>query len=452
MPVVEAVGVVTERGEGLEAVLITRHLDYSLPFRTLFARGSVPDLRRRLLDAGAELLVRLHLGGFFWGDCSLSNTLFRRDAGALAAYLVDAETGELHPSLSDGQRLHDLAIAEENVAGELADVEAELGREGELHPEETASELVARYESLWDELMREEVFGDDTRYKIDERLHRLNELGFDVEELELVAGDDGGYRLRLNPRVVEPGHHRRRLHALTGLMAQENQARRLLNDLARYRAELDRAGKRPVPETVAVHRWLSEVFEPAVAAIPAELWGKRDAAEVFHEALEHRWFLSQQAGEDVGLMPAVEAYVEDVLRHAPDERAVLEPGAEAEETEWLERLSQLDAVDRDRRQRRVAAVALDHRDLVGDVLAARHLPEDGVLAVEPRGRVGRDDEELAPVRVRAGVRHRERAALDLVVVELVLELVARARRCRCPRGQPPWIMKSGMTRWKISPS
>ena len=327
LPVVDAVGVVTDRGEGLESALITRHLDYSLPFRTLFARGSVPDLRRRLLDAGAELLVRLHLGGFFWGDCSLSNTLFRRDAGALAAYLVDAETGELHPSLSDGQRRHDLMIAEENVAGELADVEAELGREGELHPEETAAELVARYETLWDELMREEVFTDDTRFKIDERLHRLNELGFDVEELELVADDDGAYRLRLNPRVVEPGHHRRRLHALTGLMAQENQARRLLNDLARYRAELDRAGKRPTPETVAVHRWLSEVFEPAVAAIPAELWGKRDAAEVFHEALEHRWFLSQQAGEDIGLMPAVDAYVNDVLRHAPDERAVLEPGS-----------------------------------------------------------------------------------------------------------------------------
>ena len=324
MPVVEAVGVVTERGEGLEAVLITRHLDYSLPFRTLFARGSVPDLRRRLLDAGAELLVRLHLGGFFWGDCSLSNTLFRRDAGSLAAYLVDAETGELHPRLSDGQRRHDLIIAEENVAGELADVEAQLGREGELHPEETASELVARYEALWDELLHDEVFGDDTRYKIDDRLRRLNDLGFDVDELELLAGDDG-YRLLFNPRVVEPGHHRRRLHALTGLMAQENQARRLLNDIARYRAELDRAGKRPVPETVAVHRWLSEVFEPAVAAVPAELWGKRDAAEVFHEALEHRWFLSQQADEDIGLMPAVDAYVENVLRHAPDERAVLEP-------------------------------------------------------------------------------------------------------------------------------
>jgi hypothetical protein len=324
MPVVDAVGVVTDR-DGLDAVLITRHLDYSLPFRTLFSRGSVPDLRSRLLDAGAELLVRLHLGGFFWGDCSLSNTLFRRDAGALAAYLVDAETGELHPSLSEGQRRHDLEIAEENVGGELADVEAELGREGELHPAETAAELVERYEALWDELTRAEAFAEDTRYKIDDRLRRLNELGFDVDELELVAGDEG-YTLRFNPRVVEPGHHRRRLHALTGLMTQENQARRLLNDLARYRAELDRQGGRPVPETVAVHRWLSEVFEPAVAAIPPELWGKRDAAEVFHEALEHRWFLSQERGEDVGLMPAVDAYVADVLRHAPDERAVLEPG------------------------------------------------------------------------------------------------------------------------------
>jgi hypothetical protein len=334
MPVVEAVGVVTDRGDDLEAVLITRHLDYSLPFRTLFARGGMPDLRRRLLDAGAELLVRLHLAGFFWGDCSLSNTLFRRDAGGLAAYLVDAETGELHAGfagLSDGQRRHDLQIAEENVMGELLDLEAELDRPGELKPEETAAELVARYGSLWSELTQEETFDDETRFRIDERLQRLNELGFDVEELELVAAGDGEYRLRFDPRVVEPGHHRRRLHALTGLNAQENQARRLLNDLARFRAELDRQGKQSVPETVAVHKWLSEVFEPAIAAIPAELWGKRQAAEVFHEALEHRWFLSQQAGEDVGLMAAIEDYVDNVLRHAPDERAVLEPTLPARE-------------------------------------------------------------------------------------------------------------------------
>ena len=87
----------------------------------------MPDLRTHLLNALAELLARLHLRGFFWGDCSLSNTLFRRDAGALSAYLVDAETGELHEQLSDGQRAYDIEIAQMNVVGELLDVDAEVG-------------------------------------------------------------------------------------------------------------------------------------------------------------------------------------------------------------------------------------------------------------------------------------------------------------------------------------
>ena len=332
MPVVDVVGVVAERGDDLDAVLITRHLDFSLPFRTLFSRGGVEDLRHRLLDAGAELLVRLHLAGFFWGDCSLSNMLFRRDAGALTAYLVDSETGELHPTLSDGQRDHDLEIARENFVGELLDVQAELAVELDTEPETIADDLVTRYQGLWDELVHEEVFGPDERYRIDERLHRLNELGFDVEELELVGGPDG-YHLKLHPRVVEPGHHRRRLLETTGLRAQENQARRLLNDLARYRAHLEEEAGRPLPTSVAAARWLVDVFEPAIAAIPPELWAKRQAAELFHELLEHRWFLSQQEGKDVGLMPAIDRYVEDVLRTMPDERQVLEPegGVHSEE-------------------------------------------------------------------------------------------------------------------------
>ena len=323
MPVVEVVGVAAGRRDELEAVLITRHLDYSLPFRTLFARGGVADLRHRLLDAGAELLVRLHLAGFFWGDCSLSNTLFRRDAGALTAYLVDAETGELHPTLSDGQRHHDLEIARENLVGELMDVGAEFGVALERPPEETADELVRQYGQLWDELVHDEVFAPDERYRIDDRLRRLNELGFDVEELELVA-DPGGYRLKLDPLVVEPGHHRRRLLETTGLRAQEKQARRLLNDFARYRAHVEDVEGRPLPTSVAAARWLMDVFEPAIAAIPIELHGKREAAEMFHEILEHRWYLSQRDGKDVGLMRAVESYVETVLRDVPYERTVLE--------------------------------------------------------------------------------------------------------------------------------
>ena len=255
LPVVEAVGIVTARGEELDAILITRHLEYSLPYRALFSGAAIPDLRTHLLNALAELLARLHIRGFFWGDCSLSNALFRRDAGALAAYLVDAETGELHGALSDGQRAYDLDIAQTNIVGELLDVDAEVGLPPDLDPDETGEEVVARYTSLWHELTREETFKPDERYKVDERLHRLNDLGFDVEEIQLDA-IPGGYRLRLDPHVVEPGHHRHRLLRLTGLDAQENQACRMLNDIARFREAEERKLKRAMSFSI-LQAWFS---------------------------------------------------------------------------------------------------------------------------------------------------------------------------------------------------
>ncbi len=323
LPVVEPVGIVTNRENELDAILITRHLEYSLPYRALFSGTAFPDLRTHLLNALVELIARVHLRGFFWGDCSLSNALFRRDAGALSAYLVDAETGELHGQLSDGQRAYDLDIAQQNVVGELLDVDAEVGLPPGLDPDETAQEIVDRYEQLWHELTRDESFAPDERYKLDERLHRLNELGFDVEEIRLDA-TPGGYRLSLDPHVVEPGHHRHRLLRLTGLDAQENQARRMLNDIARFREALERKEGRPLSETVAAARWRDEVFEPTVAAVPEELWGRLPAAEVFHQVLEHRWFLSEKAGKDVGIDEAVRSYVERELPNRPAERVVLE--------------------------------------------------------------------------------------------------------------------------------
>ncbi len=327
VPAVEGVGVVRERlpagsGPELEDVVITRYLEFALPLRLVIARRPLPDLLDRLLDAFVELLVRLHLAGFFWGDCSLSNTLFRRDAGALAASLVDAETCERHPQLTAGQRIYDLDIATENVYGELLDLEAELGDDGGRDPDVVIEEIRNRYERLWAELTAEETFAPGERHRLEERLRKLNELGFDVEEIELVASDEG-YRLRLEPSVVEPGHHRRRLLRLTGLVAQENQARRLLNDVTSYRAALEQDGDRFVSEAAAAGRWLAEVFEPAVAAVPVELRGKRAAAELFHELLDHRWRLSETTDRDVSLDEAIRSYVETVLRDATDEKAVV---------------------------------------------------------------------------------------------------------------------------------
>jgi tRNA A-37 threonylcarbamoyl transferase component Bud32 len=323
LPVVEAVGLVTGRDDDLDAVLVTRHLEYALPYRALFAGAAIPDLRTHLLNALVELLTRLHLRGFFWGDCSLSNALFRRDAGALSAYLVDAETGELHGRLSDGQRAYDLDIAQTNIVGELLDVDAEVGLPPDLDPDETGVEIGRRYESLWHELTKEEVFGADERFKVEERLERLNQLGFDVQEIQLET-TGRGYLLRLEPQVVEPGHHRHRLLRLTGLDAQENQARRMLNDIARYREALERKEKRTLPESVVASMWRQQVFEPTVAAVPEDLWARLPAAEVFHQVLEHRWFLSERAGKDVGIDEAVRSYVRSELPVRRPERIVLE--------------------------------------------------------------------------------------------------------------------------------
>ena len=101
----------------------------------------------------AWLLVDLHRAGVFWGDCSLANTLFRRDGDKIQAFLVDAETSEIHPALSDGQRAYDLEILVENVAFGLADLGAMQGRPDAFDDAVDAAETVrTRYASVWDEL------------------------------------------------------------------------------------------------------------------------------------------------------------------------------------------------------------------------------------------------------------------------------------------------------------
>ncbi len=324
--VVDAVGVVSGRtdddGEPLDSILITRHLDYSLPYRSLFLRASMSELWAPLLDSLAQLLVRLHLAGFFWGDCSLSNALFRRDAGALSATLVDAETGEMHDELSIGQRNHDLTIAEVNVAGELLDVAMGGGWQDEFDPAVIAEDLVARYESLWHELKPGVMLDAADAHGIDIRVRRLNDLGFDVSEVVVEESDDG-FQLRFRTAVVEAGHHSRLLLSLTGLDVQENQARRLLNDIRRHRADLERTERRPMPENLAAMRWMSEIFSPTIGAIPPDLGSKLEPAEMYHQILEHRWFASERQGSDVGMEEALNDYVATVLASLPDELHVI---------------------------------------------------------------------------------------------------------------------------------
>jgi hypothetical protein len=327
LPVVQAVGVVADRstpeGEPLDSALVTKHLRFSLPYRALFSRRIDADLETKLLDALAELLVRLHLAGFAWGDCSLSNTLFRRDAGALAAYLVDAETGQRHARLSDGQRDYDLDLARTNLGGELLDLQGAGLLPDTVDPVATAESVLDRYGLLWAELTQPQTVHADDWDRIEQRLRRLNELGYDVAQLE-VSELEGRPQVFVQTQVVEAGHHRRRLAQLTGLEVGENQARRILNDLDTYRAQAVMPGNDVDEVTVARH-WMSDVFEPVLETIPDALSAKLEPAEIYHEVLEHRWFLSEAAGHAVPLEKAAASYVENVLRFRSDEQAVLDP-------------------------------------------------------------------------------------------------------------------------------
>jgi hypothetical protein len=323
LPTVEPVGIVLDRvdahGEPLPAALITRHLEFSLPYRALFSTSLRQGTASRLLDALAVLLVQLHLAGFSWNDCSLSNTLFRRDAGAFAAYLVDAETGELHPSLSTGQRVYDLETAATNVAGELMDLQAGGRLHEGIDPIVTGVSLRTRYDALWDEITGPLVITREDRYQLDARVRRLNSLGFDVAELQVDTQADGEH-IHVAPKVVDAGHHTRRLLQLTGLDVEENQAQRLLNDLDSFRVKV---GLGQADEEIAAHRWVTERFERVMAEVPPELRGKLEPAQIYHEVLEHRWFMSERAGASVPFEEAISDYVRTILAEKPDEQSVL---------------------------------------------------------------------------------------------------------------------------------
>ncbi len=316
LPVVEPVGVVSDAPDVGDAVLITRYLDYSLPYWYLLGRGD-PILADRLMDAGVVLLVRLHLEGVFWGDCSLSNILWRRDAGAMMAYMVDAETTERRPTISERMRNYDIDIAVENVVGGLLELQASGRIDYDVDHIGIAESLRSRYEQLWSELTRVEEFDLDERWRIEQRVRRINDLGFDVEELSI---NRDGRTLAVQPVLIEEGHHARELRRRTGLEVQENQARRLLADIDQHKAWLERRDAESIPRAVATARWLAEVYQPVVDSIPPDMRSHLEPPEIFHQLLEHRYLMAEKRGGEVRTQEALDDYLAGVLLTTPQER------------------------------------------------------------------------------------------------------------------------------------
>lgn len=307
-PSVTAVGLVEDRwddpGAERSAALITRYVDFSFSYRELLEGAGFGERRRQMLAAFAGLLVELHLAGCFWGDCSLSNVLFKYDAMAIEALMVDAETAELHPELSDGQRLYDIDIMTINVAGGMADIAASRGVGIDDADTDLGEEMASWYEWLWDETTSETVIGTDERYRITERVRRLNDLGFTVDEVDLTT-TDGGTRLRVRPSVGPRNHNTRRLREITGIEASEWQARHLLSDIYHFAAgqRIEKSGDM----ALAAIRWRTERWEPAVRQIHAQA-SDDNVLQKYCDFLNFRYEASFAAGTDLGQEAALRSW------------------------------------------------------------------------------------------------------------------------------------------------
>lgn len=298
--------------QGKTGILITRYLEQALPYRILFQSRSLERYREHLLDAMAGLMVQLHLAGIYWGDCSLSNTLFRRDAGALSAYLVDAETAEISPDrVPPALRHQDLVIMEENIDGDLAEIEASgvpLVGNRNIHRRETGAYIRLRYQQLWEEITREEVINPGETYRIQERIRALNDLGFSVGEIALREAGSGN-QLRLKVVVTDRSFHHDQLQGLTGIVAEERQAREMMNEIQQVKAMLSQRYNRNTPLSTAAYYWMEKIYQPAARQLDPLVEQYGDLPELYCQVLEHKWFLSEQAHHDVGHQAAIEDFI-----------------------------------------------------------------------------------------------------------------------------------------------
>jgi len=161
---------------------------------------------------------------------------------------------------------------------------------------------------LWEEITREEILAKSESYRIHERIRALNDLGFSVGEIELIATGHGD-QLRMRAVVTDRDHHRHLLHSLTGLVAGERQAAEILNELREMRATLSRELQRSVPMSVAAARWRDTRFDPTVRHLASVPGVNADPVELYCELLEHKWYLSERARRDIGLEGAIDDFV-----------------------------------------------------------------------------------------------------------------------------------------------
>ncbi len=316
LPTVKPVGYgQLTRGDKQYSILFTRYLEASIPFRSLFVGNIIDRHQSHLLDAISGLLVQLHANGYYWGDCSLSNILFRYDAGALQAYLVDAETAEYHsPQLPPVLRYHDLEIMQENISGELTQLQTDNILSLSYPTQETGPYILQRYRELWEEITRETIINQNDLFRVQERVRALNALGFSVRDVEIKKADQGNI-LKFRVFVSDRNFHRNQLMEITGLSAEERQAQQIINEINELKVKLSQAGNPDISIEAVAYHWLEHIYKPIVDQLKPMLSNpnspkyESDPLEAYCQILEHKWYMSERAQHDVGHQAAVEDFI-----------------------------------------------------------------------------------------------------------------------------------------------
>lgn len=314
-----------EPDEEWAAAVITRYVAHAFPYRHLVSGIGFGHRRDALLDAFAGLLVELHLAGFYWGDCSLSNVLYRWDASSIEAVMIDAETSRIYDTLSTGQRVEDLAIMEMNVAGEMADIAAERGASLDEADLDLGADISTRYHSLWTELTTALVVGAGDHFRIRQRIDRLHSLGFAVEDIDLLPVD-AGINVKMRVKVGGRQYHSEKLRQITGIDISENQARTILSDLTYHESKFGHTSA--TGKAVAAIRWRASVFEPLVLKI-AELLPDHDPYQAYCDYLAFRLAMATKREEDVTNEEAFAAWEKEgfpELKPLADSGTSPEPG------------------------------------------------------------------------------------------------------------------------------
>ncbi len=257
--------------------VITELMDNVVPDAFLYKRGFSKQNRRRIWDAVINLFVEMHSKGVYWGDASLSNMLihFSNEAEPelgyrtrLRAVLADAETVEIHPSLSASLRQADVEFFIESMLW----MEADLNASG---------------------IVREPVITDEDQKMIIETYKERYAVQQEMQSFELVTTID--------------------VDSLLGDFDSKGYGAILLKHIHEHKWYMSEREGREVPLADAAQDWYRAVFKPVCRLFNeyelASFFPDKTAASLYVQIMEHKYFMSEQAKKDVGIAAATWDYV-----------------------------------------------------------------------------------------------------------------------------------------------